>query len=225
MRKTSTSSCAMTSRGSSATCPVTKRRRKVRSSSTNSARCESSARTSQFFRQRCCGLALVDDRVVFHVPGTNQLAGDHTGKPAVGAMLRKFRELTGGTFRLQPIRIFADDTYGVVIAQATATRNGRTISEQPVQVGARPEPSIVSGRYWGNRHRAGNVWLRRTDGEHQLPLPPSHGHRVFDPADRRRPSPYLRRKLPSRASVWWRLTTQPTTNPSCSTAATSFCQG
>lgn len=79
-------------------------------------------------------LALYDDSIVFHVPGTNQLAGDHTGKAAVGATMRKFKELSGGTFKLQPVQIVANDGYGFVLAQASAGRNGKTIAEQPVQL-------------------------------------------------------------------------------------------
>jgi ketosteroid isomerase-like protein len=79
-------------------------------------------------------LALYDDSIVFHVPGTSQLAGDHRGKAEVGAVFRKFKELSGGTFKLQPRQILADDAYGTVVAQASATRNGRTITDQPVQV-------------------------------------------------------------------------------------------
>jgi uncharacterized protein len=80
-------------------------------------------------------LALYDDSIVFHVPGTSQLAGAHKGKAAVGALLRKFQELTGGTFKLQPTQILANDVYGAVLAQTSATRNGgRTIAEQPIQL-------------------------------------------------------------------------------------------
>jgi ketosteroid isomerase-like protein len=79
-------------------------------------------------------LALYDDSIVFHVPGTSQLAGDHEGKAAVGALMRKFRELSGGTFKLQPTQILANEAYGAVLAQASATRNGNTIAEQPIQL-------------------------------------------------------------------------------------------
>lgn len=79
-------------------------------------------------------LALYDDGIVFHVPGTNQLAGDHTGKAAVGATMRKFQELSGGTFKLQPVQIVANDGYGFVLAQASASRNGKTIAEEPMQL-------------------------------------------------------------------------------------------
>lgn len=79
-------------------------------------------------------LALYDDSIVFHIPGINQLAGDHTGKQAVGTAMRKFRELSGGTFKLQPAQIVANDDYGFVLAEVSASRNGKTIEENPVQV-------------------------------------------------------------------------------------------
>ena len=79
-------------------------------------------------------LALFDDSIVFHVPGASQLGGDHAGKAAVGAVMRKFREISGGTFKLQPTQVLTNDSYGAVVTKASATRNGRTIAEQPVQL-------------------------------------------------------------------------------------------
>jgi ketosteroid isomerase-like protein len=79
-------------------------------------------------------LKLLDDGIVFHIPGDNLLAGDHTGKPAVGEAFRRFEEMSGGTFKLQPREIFANDDYGTVLSETTAARNGRTLTEQPVQV-------------------------------------------------------------------------------------------
>jgi uncharacterized protein len=79
-------------------------------------------------------LALYDDSIVFHVPGSNPLAGDHVGKQAVGATLRKFRELSGGTFQLRPTQILANDTYATVLAETSASREGKTIAEQPIQL-------------------------------------------------------------------------------------------
>lgn len=77
-------------------------------------------------------LSLADDGIVFHLPGNSSLAGDHTGKAAVGAALMKFQVLSSGTFKLQPIQIFANDNYGTVIAQVSATRNGANLAAQPI---------------------------------------------------------------------------------------------
>jgi ketosteroid isomerase-like protein len=79
-------------------------------------------------------LALFDDSIVFHVPGTSQLAGDHRGKAAVGAFMGKLKELSGGTFKLQPTQIMANNTFSAVVTQISATRNTRTIAEQPVHL-------------------------------------------------------------------------------------------
>lgn len=79
-------------------------------------------------------LELLGDDIVFHVPGDSLLAGDHSGKPAVGAAFRMFKEMSGGTFKLQPREIFANDDYGTVLSETTAARNGKTLAEQPVQV-------------------------------------------------------------------------------------------
>ncbi len=79
-------------------------------------------------------LELFDDNIVFHIPGNNLLAGDHTGKAAVGSAFRRFKELSGGTFKLQPQQIFANDEYGTVLADTSASRNGKALNLQPVQV-------------------------------------------------------------------------------------------
>lgn len=79
-------------------------------------------------------LALFDDSIVFHIPGTNQLAGDHTGKAVVGATFRQFKELSGGTFKVQPTQIFANEDYGAVLLEVSGTRNGKNIADRPVQV-------------------------------------------------------------------------------------------
>lgn len=79
-------------------------------------------------------LELLGDDIVFHVPGDSLLAGDHSGKPAVGAAFGRFKEMSGGTFKLQPREIFANDDYGTVLSETTAARHGKTLAEQPVQV-------------------------------------------------------------------------------------------
>lgn len=42
------------------------------------------------------------DTIVWHQPGSHQLAGDHSGPEAVMAHLGRFMELSGGTFALVP---------------------------------------------------------------------------------------------------------------------------
>lgn len=99
-------------------------------------------------------LALYDDSIVFHVPGTSLLAGDHGGKAAVGAMLRSFKELSGGTFKLQPIQILANEEYGAVVAQASASRDGRSITDQPVQIYRFQDGEPVEGWLYPQDQRA-----------------------------------------------------------------------
>jgi ketosteroid isomerase-like protein len=44
-------------------------------------------------------MGLFTDDIKWHVPGSNPLAGDYTGKEEIGAFFGKFMELTNGTFR------------------------------------------------------------------------------------------------------------------------------
>ena len=45
--------------------------------------------------------ALIDDEVVWHVPGTNAMSGDVRGREALLEWFRRLRKITDGTFTLQ----------------------------------------------------------------------------------------------------------------------------
>ena len=77
---------------------------------------------------------LFDDDIVWHAPGRNQLAGTFLGKEAVFGELQKVGELSGGTFKLEIHTVLADDEHVVVLARATAEREGRMLDDKSVQV-------------------------------------------------------------------------------------------
>jgi ketosteroid isomerase-like protein len=77
---------------------------------------------------------LFADDIVWHAPGRNQLSGDHKGKEAVFETFRKLFELTGGTFKVELHDILANDEHVIVLARATAEREGRTLDDNGVQV-------------------------------------------------------------------------------------------
>jgi uncharacterized protein len=60
--------------------------------------------------------------VVFHVPGTGILAGDHHGKEAVIQAFQRAVAETGGTFRTEPIGTLANPTHVAHLQPWTATR-------------------------------------------------------------------------------------------------------
>ena len=77
---------------------------------------------------------LFADDIVWHAPGRNQVAGDYRGKDEVFGVLAKVFELTGGTFSLEIHDVLADDEHAVVLARATAEREGRKLDDKSVQV-------------------------------------------------------------------------------------------
>ncbi len=98
-------------------------------------------------------LELLGDNIVFHIPGDNLLAGDHAGKPAVGEAFRRFKEMSGGTFKLQPQEIFANEDYGTVLSETTAARNGKTLTElfedgTPVEIWLYPRNQNAFDEFW-----------------------------------------------------------------------------
>jgi ketosteroid isomerase-like protein len=77
---------------------------------------------------------LFADDVVWHAPGRNPLAGTYRGKEEVFASFQKVFELTGGTFKLDIHTVLADDEHAVVLARATAERDGKKLDDNSVQV-------------------------------------------------------------------------------------------
>jgi uncharacterized protein len=72
---------------------------------------------------------LFDPDVVWHVPGRNRLSGDFRGADAViASFVRQFEE-TGGTFKVEVHDILGSDDHAVVLATASAERNGKSIKE------------------------------------------------------------------------------------------------
>lgn len=70
-------------------------------------------------------MGLFDDDITWHLPGRNQLSGDHRGKEQVGALLGKIMELTQGTFQIELHDVLANEDHGVVLAHETAERDGK----------------------------------------------------------------------------------------------------
>jgi ketosteroid isomerase-like protein len=77
---------------------------------------------------------LFADDIVWHAPGRNQLSGDHRGKEEVFATFQKLFELTGGTFKVEIHDVLANDEHVVVLAHATAERDGKKLDDRGVQI-------------------------------------------------------------------------------------------
>lgn len=68
------------------------------------------------------------------VPGRHAASGVHQGMAGVGAFGAAMATITGGTFRLTPIDLFASDDRVVTVAQVSATVDGREVSWRRVIV-------------------------------------------------------------------------------------------
>jgi uncharacterized protein len=71
--------------------------------------------------------AVLAEDILWHVGGEHPLSGDYRGVEAVLDYYTKVREQTGGTLRLEPIDILADDRHGGIFMRVRGEREGKTI--------------------------------------------------------------------------------------------------
>ena len=71
---------------------------------------------------------LIDENVVWHASGRNPLAGEYRGRDAVFAWFGQIAQRSGGTFQIEVHDILANDEHGVVLARATASRQGKQLN-------------------------------------------------------------------------------------------------
>jgi|SRR5436309_15602875 len=103
---------------------------------------------------------LFADDIIWHVPGRNQLSGTYRGKQEVFGNFVKLAELTGGTFKLDIHTILADDEHAVVLVTATGEHDGKSLSDNSVQIfhikdgkvteqSLHPADAYASDEFWG----------------------------------------------------------------------------
>jgi len=68
---------------------------------------------------------LLAEEAVWHVPGTNPLAGVHRGRLAIVKYFAELGVRTGGTFRATLIDVLSSETRAVAIARSTGQRDGK----------------------------------------------------------------------------------------------------
>jgi ketosteroid isomerase-like protein len=71
--------------------------------------------------------ALIDEDCVWRIRGANVLAGEYRGREAIFRLFRWTAELSGGTYRVEPRWIVADDERVVIVYRASGRRDGRSI--------------------------------------------------------------------------------------------------
>lgn len=89
---------------------------------------------------------LVDENVIYTIPGRSPIAGETTGLSAHLAALKRARELSHGTLKLTPRAVAADGDYLVVWGRITAEREGRTLDCEHCVMYRFRSGKIVEGR-------------------------------------------------------------------------------
>lgn len=72
---------------------------------------------------------LLSSDCVQHMPGSNRFTGDHKGRDSVLAMYGELAEASGGTYRAELEKTYANDHRAVAVYRGVATRNGRKLDE------------------------------------------------------------------------------------------------
>jgi len=88
---------------------------------------------------------VMDENVLWHVPGNNQLSGDYKGRDDTFAYYGKLAELTGGTFKVELHDILANDEHTVGMHRDTATRDGKSLDTNEILVFHIRDGKIVEG--------------------------------------------------------------------------------
>ena len=70
-------------------------------------------------------LELFQPDAVWHVPGTNAMAGDYRGLDEIVPFLRRTRELTNRTYDVELLWAVGDDEHLVAVYRARGEREGR----------------------------------------------------------------------------------------------------
>jgi uncharacterized protein len=72
--------------------------------------------------------------LVWHDCGRNQLAGDYRGREAVFQYFGKVMDVTEGSLHLDLHSVLADDEHGVALMTISASRGGRSLNVNAVDV-------------------------------------------------------------------------------------------
>lgn len=98
-------------------------------------------------------LELLAEDIVWHVPGTSPIAGDHRGRQAVAAYFELRRELANGTMLMHPGPLLADGEAVVQLVDGTAELGGERVEWR------------TAGVYRIHAGRMAEVWLVPLDLE------------------------------------------------------------
>jgi ketosteroid isomerase-like protein len=78
--------------------------------------------------------SLVTPDVVWHVAGRTAMAGDHKGIDAMLKVVRLVVEMTDGTLEARLHDMLANERHGVILLKEAATRNGRRLEYELIDL-------------------------------------------------------------------------------------------
>jgi ketosteroid isomerase-like protein len=89
---------------------------------------------------------IFDPHLVYTIPGRSPIAGQTRGVEAHLEMLRRIRERSGGTLRLEPRSVLADDVHLLIYGRVTAQREGKVLDSDHCVAFRFEGERIVEGR-------------------------------------------------------------------------------
>ena len=93
-------------------------------------------RTADAFRagDREALAALIDEDVVWHIPGSGPMAGDIHGREALFRFFDRLRDMTEGTFMIKEHDVLGTDDHVVALSNWSVVREGIPLSVDVVGV-------------------------------------------------------------------------------------------
>lgn len=79
-------------------------------------------------------LSLCDPKVTFQISGKSRLAGKYDASNFVSGLVAKWKELSGGQYKLEVHDVLASERHAVALASAKFARNGQTVEYRSAQV-------------------------------------------------------------------------------------------
>jgi uncharacterized protein len=79
-------------------------------------------------------LSLMADDIAWHLGPGEAFPGDYHGPQEVLGMFGRLMQASGGTYRTDLHEVLANDTHGVVLANATAEKDGRMLTARAIHV-------------------------------------------------------------------------------------------
>lgn len=79
-------------------------------------------------------LGLCDPKITFQISGKSKLAGKYDASNFESGLVAKWKELSGGQYKLEVHDVLASDRHAVALTSAKFTQKGQTVEYRSAQV-------------------------------------------------------------------------------------------